>query len=140
MPSFFSIRFCFVVFFFVFCLDYLALQALTCSVKTSRFETVLPNFYFDKMNLDFSKFFLDFRKLKLCFANTQTSIQKFRTNPRDTRKHLCDFATLREKNQPLREIILSVYESFYIFVAEFRNELKKGGNGKQKDYYNDLVF
>ena len=88
MPSFFSIRFCFVVFFFVFCLDYLALQALTCSVKTSRFETVLPNLYFDKMNLDFSKFFLDFRKLKLCFANTQTSIQKFRTNPRDTRKLL----------------------------------------------------
>ena len=77
MPSFFSIRFCFVVFFFVFCLDYLALQALTCSVKTSRFETILPNLYFDKMNLDFSKFFLDFRKLKLCFANTQTSIQNF---------------------------------------------------------------
>ena len=77
MPSFFSIRFCFVVFFFVFCLDYLALQALTCSVKTSRFETILPNLYFDKMNLDFSKFFLDFRKLKLCFTNTQTSIQNF---------------------------------------------------------------
>ena len=27
----------------------------------------------------------------------------------------------------------------YIFVAEFRNELKKGGNGKQKDYNLDLV-
>lgn len=88
MPSFFSIRFCFVVFFFVFYLDYLALQALTCSVKTSIFETVLPNLYFNKMNLDFSKFFLDFRKLKLCFANPQTSIQKFRVNPRDTGKLL----------------------------------------------------
>lgn len=73
MPSFFSIRFCFVVFFFVFCLDYLALQALTCSVKTNRFETVLPNLYFDKMNLDFSKFFLDFRKLKLCFIGRKSS-------------------------------------------------------------------
>ena len=40
----------------------------------------------------------------------------------------------------LREKILSGYESFYIFVAEFRNKLKKGGNGKQKNYYNDLVF
>lgn len=73
MPSFFSIRFCFVVFFFVFCLDYLALQALTCSVKTSRFETVLPNLYFNKMNLRFNKFFLDFRKLKLCFIGCKSS-------------------------------------------------------------------
>ncbi|MEE0961714.1 MAG: hypothetical protein U0L54_04125, partial [Bacteroidales bacterium] len=37
---------------------------------------------------------------------------------------------LRERNQALQENHLSVSESFYIFVAEFRNELKKGGNGK----------
>ena len=28
----------------------------------------------------------------------------------------------------------------YIFASEFRNELKKGGNGKQKDYNLDLVI
>ena len=28
----------------------------------------------------------------------------------------------------------------YIFVAEFRNELKKGGNGKQNFYSLDLVI
>lgn len=33
---------------------------------------------------------------------------------------------------------LSVLESFYIFVAEFGNKLKKGGNGKQKIYCNEL--
>ena len=33
---------------------------------------------------------------------------------------------------------LSILESFYIFVAEFRNKLKKGGNGKQKIYCNEL--
>ncbi len=84
MPSFFSIRFCFVVFFFVFCLDYLALQALTCSVKTSRFETILPNLYFDKMNLDFSKFFLDFRKLKRSFVLPKRAFKKIKANTRDT--------------------------------------------------------
>ena len=118
MPSFFSIRFCFVVFFFVFCLVYLALQALTCSVKTNRLATVLPNLYFDKMNLDFSKFFLDFRKLKLCFANTQTSIQKFRVNPLDTRNLFAFFAILRE-------IILSVYESFIFLLPNLETNLKK---------------
>mgnify|MGYP003413792070 FL=1 len=46
------------------------------------------------------------------------------------------FAILRT----LREKILSGYESFYIFVAEFRNKLKKGGNGKQSNYNLDLVF
>ena len=30
--------------------------------------------------------------------------------------------------------------SFYIFVAWIGNQIKKGGNSKQKDYYNDLVF
>ena len=46
------------------------------------------------------------------------------------------FAILRT----LREKILSGCESFYIFVAEFRNKLKKGGNGKQSNYNLDLVF
>ena len=40
----------------------------------------------------------------------------------------------------LRESILSVYESFISLSLESETKLKKGGNSKQKDYYNDLVF
>ena len=29
---------------------------------------------------------------------------------------------------------------FYIFAFVNWNQIKKGGNSKQKDYYNDLVF
>ena len=48
-------------------------------------------------------------------------------------------SSLREVNRTLRENHFVVSESFYIFVAEFRNKLKKGGNGKQNDSNSDEV-
>ena len=65
-------------------------------------------------------------KSQSSLLKAQSRNEKIRVNSRDTWKR--------------KERILSVSESFYIFVAEFRNKLKKGGNGKQKICNLDLVF
>ena len=56
--------------------------------------------------------------------------------PSEERKDSCKSVWYVEKE---RDYFVGLW-SFYIFVAEFRNKLKKGGNGKQKIYNNDLVF
>ena len=47
---------------------------------------------------------------------------------------------LCEKNQIRTKKFLFNRKFSYIFASGFRNELKKGGNGKQKDYNLDLVI
>ena len=56
----------------------------------------------------------------------QSRNKKIRVNSRDTRKLICVFCDFARY--------------FCIFVAWIGNQIKKGGNGKQKIYYNDLVF
>ena len=53
---------------------------------------------------------------------------------------LCDFETLGEKNQPLRENYFVRWESFCTFVAWDIDQIKKGGNGKQNKLHRDLAI
>ena len=48
------------------------------------------------------------------------------------------FVSIREIRGNSFAFFATLREIFVSLSLEFRNELKKGGNGKQKDYYNDL--